>query len=39
MTYLQGFIIPVKEGDKQAYLDLATKAVSTLEWKDVEPVK
>ena len=26
MTYVQGFIIPVKEGDKQAYLDLATKA-------------
>lgn len=26
MSYLQGFIIPVKEGDKQAYLDLATKA-------------
>ncbi len=26
MTYLQGFIIPVKEGDKQAYLDMAKKA-------------
>ena len=26
MTYVQGFLIPVKEGDKQRYLDLATKA-------------
>jgi len=26
MTYVQGFIIPVKEGDKQRYLDLAKKA-------------
>ena len=26
MTYVQGFIIPVKEGDKQSYFDLAKKA-------------
>ena len=26
MSYFQGFVVPVKEGDKQAYLDLATKA-------------
>jgi len=26
MSYFQGFVIPVKEGDKTAYLDLAKKA-------------
>ncbi len=26
MTYFQGFVIPVKDGQKQAYLDMATKA-------------
>src|SRR3954464_7265782 len=26
MTYVQGFIIPVKEGDKQRYLNMAKKA-------------
>jgi uncharacterized protein YbaA (DUF1428 family) len=30
MSYFQGFIIPVKDGDKQAYLDLAKKAAPVL---------
>ena len=28
MTYFQGFVIPVKTGNKQAYLDMATKVAS-----------
>ena len=30
MTYLQGFVIPVPEGNKQAYLDMATKVAPML---------
>ncbi len=28
MTYFQGFVVPVKTGNKQAYLDMAKKVAS-----------
>ena len=36
MTYFQGFVVPVKTGNKQAYLDMAKKVALDLRriWRD-----